>query len=80
MKDIYFSRDVRISSNREEMDALILMDMLQKNKLSNIKFNPSLCSSNWIGHFKELFKKQKVDIDVQKEFGEHPLKARPCFK
>jgi hypothetical protein len=69
-----------MSSDHKEMDAKYLVEMLLKNKMSNQKFNPAYCGAKCISHFKELFRKQNVDIDIEKEFGEHVIKAKPRFK
>ena len=79
-----------MTSDQKQMDPNYLIDVLTKNKLSNMDFNPAYCGAKCIKHFKEIFRKHNVNqssnlphqkkVDVENDFCEHLIKARPTFK
>jgi hypothetical protein len=54
---LHFSKNVRLTSNENDIDPDFLMRVRRINKINHHHYNPTLDNKEWSKHFKEILYK-----------------------
>lgn len=54
-----YSRNVRLSSNTNEIDSDIIIKVMRMNKIHHKLYNPTMVNMEWRRHFQEIINKEQ---------------------